>query len=118
MLSGHTQMNLLVCNFVHQARAAQASQMCPCDFTTRDSAQGRPGQEVCTHYDDLGLRSNRPVYVTLHPNVFIIASYNGHSLAFAPRFSYNSGAFEHPHASTSTAAFMLLPPLKQLLKCI
>ena len=25
MLSGHTQMNLLVCNFVHQARAAQAS---------------------------------------------------------------------------------------------
>jgi len=25
MLSGHTQMNLLVCNFVHQARAARAS---------------------------------------------------------------------------------------------
>ena len=24
MLSGHTRMNLLVCNFVHQARAAQA----------------------------------------------------------------------------------------------
>jgi len=25
MLSGHTQMNQLVCNFVHQARVAQAS---------------------------------------------------------------------------------------------
>ena len=90
----------------------------PRDFTARDSAQGRPGQEVHTHYDDLGLGSHRPVYVTLHPNVFIIASYNGHSLAFAPRFSYNSGAFEHPHAATTTAAFVLPPPLQQLLKCI
>jgi hypothetical protein len=76
----------------------------PRDFTARDSAQGHPGQEVHTHYDDLGLGSHRPVYVTLHPNVFIIASYNGHSLAFAPRFSYNSGAFEHVVAATTATA--------------
>lgn len=71
MLCAHRRLNLLVCNFVHQ---------------------GRPGEECRTQYHLLGLQNNRPVYITLHPNAFIIASYNGHSLAFAPGFLYNSGA--------------------------
>jgi hypothetical protein len=33
-------------------------------------------------------------YITLHPNLFLISSFNGHCTAFAPHFPYNSSIFQ------------------------